>query len=331
MLGKDNEVSYIDLGLVHSSSANNMTTLVLNRLRQDGELVEEINARFLLRNWSPAFPQWSTKSIRDAFFASPLFPRLLSPDAIKKTIGRGVTDGMFAYVGKSTSDRYDPFIFKENLMPGDVEISEDIFLIKGEDAELYLKKITEPSRLAELLVTPPYVTVAPNKKQTFTVEGRDQYGQKIAVEEVIWTATGGTITVDGVLQAGEDEGNFLVTATADFSVSLPAVCRSVEIKGKASFNIVAERAPNNPSPNVIDGNDPPATIDQPKKGILWQGEITPQKWTQFYMKVLTKFATDNTLKMKLKVEIEIEGDVSEQKRNETKVSLQELGLNNDLE
>jgi hypothetical protein len=35
--------------------------------------------------------------------------------------------------------------------------------------------------------------------------------------------------------------------------------------------------------------------------------------------------------MKLKVEIEVEGDVSEQKRNETRVALQELGLNGEIE
>ncbi len=36
--------------------------------------------------WPPAVPEWSTKGVRDAFFASPQFPRLLFPDEIKETI-----------------------------------------------------------------------------------------------------------------------------------------------------------------------------------------------------------------------------------------------------
>src|SRR5439155_377000 len=38
LLGKDNALKKVDLGLVHSSAAETMPTLVLNRLRQDGDL-----------------------------------------------------------------------------------------------------------------------------------------------------------------------------------------------------------------------------------------------------------------------------------------------------
>ena len=38
-----------------------------------------IVAAFLVRNWSGVFKEWSTKAVRDAFFASPQFPRLLNP------------------------------------------------------------------------------------------------------------------------------------------------------------------------------------------------------------------------------------------------------------
>lgn len=315
LLGKDNVVRAIDLGLITSSAAKNMVELILNRLRQDGELEETIHPRFLIRNWSPAFAEWSTKSIRDAFFASPLFPRLLSPQVVKEAISRGVRDGVFAYVGKSTSGGYDPFIFKTDVSPADVEISDDIFLVKGDDAELYLKKITEPPRLAELLIVPSRATVAPNKKQAFTVEGRDQYGQEIPVEDLTWSATGGTIASDGILEAGDDEGNFIVTATDG------------SIHGRASLTIVVEPAPTY-QPTSSDELVLAKALEP--KGISWKGEIPPQKWTQFYTKVLTKFATDKALNMKLKVEIEVEGDVSEQKRNETRVALQELGIDDQI-
>ena len=41
------------------------------------EIQSGIGPNLLVRNWPPAIPEWNTKAVRDAFFASPLFPRLL--------------------------------------------------------------------------------------------------------------------------------------------------------------------------------------------------------------------------------------------------------------
>ena len=89
LLGKDNTIKQVDMGLVHSSAAPDIVTLILNRLRQDGDLESGISPSFLVRNW-PGMKEWPTQSVRDAFFASPRFPRLLSADAIRETISRGV-------------------------------------------------------------------------------------------------------------------------------------------------------------------------------------------------------------------------------------------------
>ena len=78
LLGKDNTVKRVDLGLVHSSAATDLVSLIVSRLNSDGDLeTKGISPSFLIRNWPPAFKEWSTKSVRDAFFASPQFPRLL--------------------------------------------------------------------------------------------------------------------------------------------------------------------------------------------------------------------------------------------------------------
>ena len=114
LLGKDNALKKVDLGLVHSSAAIDMPTLVLNRLRQDGDLETGISPSFLVRNW-PAMKEWPTKSVRDAFYASPKFPRLLSPDLIRHTIARGVENGLLAYVGKNARGEYKPFHFNDAL------------------------------------------------------------------------------------------------------------------------------------------------------------------------------------------------------------------------
>lgn len=144
LLGKDNALRTIDLGLVHSSSANSLPSFIINRLRQDGDVEENISPNFLVRNWSPVFKEWSTKAVRDAFFASPQFPRLLNPTAIKETIAKGVSGGQLAYVGKTASSEYEPFHFNKSINPNDVEISEDVFIITKETAESYEQQRKEP-------------------------------------------------------------------------------------------------------------------------------------------------------------------------------------------
>jgi hypothetical protein len=138
LLGKDNTLKQVDMGLVHSSAAPDMITLVLNRLRQDGDLESGISPQFLVRNW-PAMKEWPTQSVRDAFFASPKFPRLLSADAVRDTIVRGASNGLLAYVGKTGSGDYKPFVFNQALMTSDIEFSEEMFLVTKETAEAYLK------------------------------------------------------------------------------------------------------------------------------------------------------------------------------------------------
>ncbi len=137
LLGKDNQLRHVDLGLPHSSAAPTMLTFVLMRLQQDGDLTDAVGPNFLVRNWPPAFTEWSTRSLRNVFFASPVFPRLLKPDALKDTIARGVSQGVLAYVGKVDGE-YRPFHYKQPLATQDVEISDDMFIISAATAEAYI-------------------------------------------------------------------------------------------------------------------------------------------------------------------------------------------------
>jgi hypothetical protein len=57
-------VAVMELGLVHSSAADSPMNLIVNRLRQDGEIEDAISPNFLVRNWPPAFKEWSTCSAR---------------------------------------------------------------------------------------------------------------------------------------------------------------------------------------------------------------------------------------------------------------------------
>lgn len=139
LLGKDNQLREIDLGLIHSSAADSIVMLILNRLLQNEDIAPKITPTFLVRNWPPAFNEWSTKSVRDAFYASPQFPRLLNADVVKETIARGVEGGFLAYVGKGADGEYNPFVFANSLSASDVEISDDVFIISKETAEAYLQ------------------------------------------------------------------------------------------------------------------------------------------------------------------------------------------------
>ena len=300
-LCKDNTIKTMDLGLVTSSAAESMTKLILSRLRHSGEIEKEVSARFLAKNWPPAFKEWSIKSIRDAFYASPQFPRLIDQDTIKNTIARGVSECHFAYVGTAPKGGYDPFLYKCSLNDSDVEISDDLFIIKAEEAEKHIK----PPVLARLLISPSQIQLKSGTKQTFTVEGLDQFGNEIAVKNVTWNATGGDIGHDGVFAAGEDEGNFLVTAEADGKV------------GTTGVSITKKDPPKIPEPKKL-------------KKLTWKGVVAPQKWTNFYMKVLTKLVSVGELRLDVSVEATPKDGVTDQQIEETKAALRGLGLDDNV-
>lgn len=245
LLGKDNTLKRVDLGLIHSSAATDIISLILNRLSSEGDVEPKgISPAFLIRNWPPAFKEWSTKSARDAFFASPQFPRLTNPETLKETISRGVGNGLLAYVGKTPSGEYKPFHFNQPLMTADVELSEEMFIVTKETAEAYVK------------------------------------------------------------------GRGAVPATA-------ALPQPSEATGKTTPPEATPVTPPTPAPSGA-------------TGITWAGDIPPQKWMNFYTKVLSKFASARGLKLTLKVEVNPDGGVSKQKIEETKSALRELGLNDDV-
>jgi hypothetical protein len=145
ILSKDGNWKRIDLGLAHPSAAESLVKLILTRLTQEGDLVEEaVSANFLARNWPPAISDWNTRAVRDAFFASPRFPRLIRPESLKRTIADGVAKGLFGYVEKAPDGSYANLRFAEKISESDLEISEDVFLIPNEIAQAIKSGIPPP-------------------------------------------------------------------------------------------------------------------------------------------------------------------------------------------
>jgi hypothetical protein len=89
----------------------------------------------LIRHWPNASNEWSTKSVQDAFYASPVFPRLLKPSSLKHTIAEGVMEGIFGIATKGRAGRHENTIFHQSLKEDDIEISEVLFLVKKEVVE----------------------------------------------------------------------------------------------------------------------------------------------------------------------------------------------------
>jgi Protein of unknown function (DUF499) len=260
LLAEDNSLRKIDLGLVHSSAANSLVELVLARLKQEDIVVEGVSPNFLTRYWPPALPEWSTKSVRDAFYASPKFPRLLKPDAVKETISRGLDAGTIAYVGKSSDGRYDPFVYKRSLGAADIEFAEDVYLIVRERADEYIGKN------AVLPVDPP-------------------------------GSAGGSHT------ATNDGSGTGLAGTPPFVPPGGLGGTETGVGGQA---------------------EPPASAEI--LGFSWTGDVSPQKWMNFYTKVLSRFATSGGLKLTVTVDVAPAGGTTVSKAEETKVALRELGL-----
>ena len=249
LLGKDNALRQVDLGLVHSSAASSPIENILNRLTSDGDFDKGVSVRLLLKNWSAAFTEWPTKSVRDAIYASPQFPRILKGTAaIQDTIAKGVGDHEIAYVGKGSAGKYSPFIYGTGMLSADVEISDDVFIIRKETADAYKISTASP------------IPASPIPEDTG--EGNSPEGPT--------TPTGG------------------------------------------------ERTPAYPVQTELFSH------------IKWTGEIPPQKWMNFYTKVVSKFAAAKGVKLTVTFEAAPEGGVSKEKVEEAKAALRELGLDSDI-
>jgi uncharacterized protein YjdB len=68
------------------------------------------------------------------------------------------------------------------------------------------------SSLDRVVLTPPSVHLTPGESQQFASYGQLTNGDSISID-VTYSATGGTVTVDGLFTAGADTGTYSITAT----------------------------------------------------------------------------------------------------------------------
>jgi hypothetical protein len=154
----------------------------VRELKQTSEIVDSISVNYLLRNW-PASNEWSTKAVRETVFASPKYPRLLNPDSLRATIAQGVTNGQIAYVGKN-GDTYEPMCYQTETGPGDIEFSDEMFIITRETAEKYLA-----SRAAAVVEERVELHVELNGKGTHLLEEMSLYTGESGTVDLTTTQT----------------------------------------------------------------------------------------------------------------------------------------------
>lgn len=298
VLGKDGELRRIDLGLVHSSSAPTIADLIRSRLIEDGELSKSIGPGRLLTYWPGAIEDaWTTKAVRDAFYASPLLPRLTEPSAILRAIDEAVSEGLVAYAGRTSAGGYRPLYIGAPVPPLELEFSDDWVLLKPDVARRHL----EPPRLERIQVVPAQATVQPGDALEFQALGFDQHGDPFPVPNARWTSEGGAI--DG-------SGRFVAGSSGFYTITAEASGRSGDAHVQVSA-VASEQVPTG-------------------TGLSWTGRIPAQKWTQLYTRVLTKMIGRPGLEIHVTLRLPPEAAVSDAERDDVAAALRDLGLGDDV-
>jgi hypothetical protein len=186
------------------------------------------------------------------------------------------------------------------LTESEVEISDDVFILRPDDA----KKLVEPPRLDRIVLNPSTIEVRPGEHVAFKLSTLDQYGQPFPIQDVKWSASGCSISSEGVF-LGSEAGRYTVEA------------RTAGLKAEASVHVLAagEKPPENGKGGAV---------------IRWSGAVPPRKWTTFYTKVIAKLASSSDLKLQVTIEAP-GGDQAAAKINELKSSLRDLGLDENVE
>lgn len=141
----------------------------------------------------------------------------------------------------------------------------------------------------------------------FGVKGTGQYDQSIAVSGCQWSVPsglGGAIDQTGKFTAGTDLGAFFVLAVKD------------GCEGRAGVQIVAKTTGQNGG-----GSTPPKGLSS----IKWSGTVPPQKWMNFYTKVVGRFANTPRLTISVSFSVPSEQEQSKAKTEKTRAARKKLG------
>ena len=75
----------------------------------------------------------------------------------------------------------------------------------------------------------------------------------------------------------------------------------------------------------------PKRKETDKQMICWSGDVPPQKWMNFYTKVLSRFASSPALKLTVSFEVPADPEQGKSKADDAKTGLKDLGLDDNIE
>ncbi|HNG99037.1 MAG TPA: DUF499 domain-containing protein [Leptospiraceae bacterium] len=304
-LDKDNKPHKLDLGQIHSSQSKSLIDLYIQRLKSDGEISDEINPNYLIRNWPPAFTAWGLKSMRDLFYSSPRFPRVLNSENLKNTVIKGVANSLFA-IGIRKADLISDIRIGKTIYNSDLDISDEFIILLPEEA----KRLQDPPKLTKLEIILPSTNLKVGQSYHLTTRGFDQYSQVYTPSEQKWTTDFGTITNEGVLIVTEP--------------TIDPIVVSVNAGGLTSQKtIFIEHEKLKHTPIESQGLSKVSTLS-------WKGIIPLAKWMLFYSKILIKLTQKPKLNIQVSISCEIEKENEEQIKSEIRPLLIELGLEDTL-
>lgn len=246
-LGPDQTLRKHVYGPLNPSASERMLDGFLQNLQTYSIIERQASPGYVVRRWPPAVTEWSTRAVRDVFFQSPDFPRLLSADTVKDMIARGVSSGDFALVTRAPGGGYGVFKWKDTLSVADIIVDDDTFLLLGDAAKQHAEAQRKP-----------------------TPSGGTPRG--------LASAEGVTVKSSGTAGAAEPERSTV---------------------GPTRGNVRSAR---------------------------WSGELSPLLWMKFYQKVLTPFVSSGAAKLRLTVDLEPKGGLTQHQIDEIRGQLEALGL-----
>ncbi len=119
-----------------------------------------------------------------------------------------MTRKQLGYACKHSTGRLVLERFGQSLSELEVEISDDLFVLRAE----YAQKLVTPPRLAKLMLNADHVEIGPNQHITFKLTDLDQYWRDYPIGTFEWIAPGFTIDENGHLVVSEVLVSYTVTA-----------------------------------------------------------------------------------------------------------------------
>jgi hypothetical protein len=123
----------IDLGAGHSSSSETLCSRIINALKSQEILNENVAAGYIERHWPPALKEsgsWPLSSLRQSFLNGSL-TRLVDPDAVLRSrITEFVQRGEFGLAsGHNPDGSYAHIWFEEKIDSMEISFEPDVFLL----------------------------------------------------------------------------------------------------------------------------------------------------------------------------------------------------------